>query len=176
MIIIFPTPAQALLQTPVNCFSPSSTPLANIYNGATYYYIPTLGVWATTPGSVSTGTVYSVDVSGGTTGLTYTGGPITTGGTITMAGTLALTNGGTGATTQAGAQANLLPTQTGNAGKVLSTDGAGVISWITPGGAGTVTSVGITGTNGIGVVSGSPVTTSGSITLAIDIATLPVLP
>jgi len=44
------------------------------------------------------------------------------------------------------------------------------------GGGGTVTSVGITGTNGIGVVSGSPVTTSGSITLAIDVATLPVLP
>ena len=44
------------------------------------------------------------------------------------------------------------------------------------GGSGTVTSVGITGTSGIGVISGSPVTTSGSITLAIDIVTLPVLP
>jgi hypothetical protein len=42
------------------------------------------------------GTVTSVDVSGGTTGLTYSGGPITTSGTITMAGTLITTNGGTG--------------------------------------------------------------------------------
>jgi hypothetical protein len=41
---------------------------------------------------------------------------------------------------------------------------------------GSVTSVGIIGTSGIGVVSGSPVTSSGNITLAIDVATLPVLP
>lgn len=43
------------------------------------------------------GTVTSVDVSGGTTGLTASGGPIITSGTITLAGTLALANGGTGA-------------------------------------------------------------------------------
>ena len=55
----------------------------------------------------SGGTVTSIDVSGGTTGLTYTGGPITTSGTITMAGTLAVANGGTGATTDSGARTNL---------------------------------------------------------------------
>ena len=43
------------------------------------------------------GTVTSVDASGGTTGLSFTGGPITGAGTLTMAGTLALANGGTGA-------------------------------------------------------------------------------
>ena len=48
------------------------------------------------------GTVTSVDVSGGTTGLTFSGGPITVSGTITMAGTLAVANGGTGATTLTG--------------------------------------------------------------------------
>ena len=48
------------------------------------------------------GTVTSVDVSGGTTGLTFSGGPVTTSGTITMAGTLAVGNGGTGATTLTG--------------------------------------------------------------------------
>jgi hypothetical protein len=53
------------------------------------------------------GSVSSVDVSGGTTGLTTSGGPITTSGTITLAGTLNLVNGGTGATTVAGAQASL---------------------------------------------------------------------
>lgn len=42
--------------------------------------------------------VTSVDVSGGTTGLTFSGGPITTSGTITMAGTLDETNGGTNQT------------------------------------------------------------------------------
>ena len=42
------------------------------------------------------GSVSSVAVSGGTTGLTTSGGPITTSGTITLAGTLAAANGGTG--------------------------------------------------------------------------------
>jgi hypothetical protein len=45
------------------------------------------------------GTVTSIDVSGGTTGLTTSGGPVTTSGTITLAGTLNVANGGTGATT-----------------------------------------------------------------------------
>lgn len=53
------------------------------------------------------GTVTSVDVSGGTTGLTFSGGPVTISGTITMAGTLDLDNGGTGATAATGARTNL---------------------------------------------------------------------
>lgn len=44
----------------------------------------------------NTGTVTSVDVSGGTTGLSFSGGPVTTSGTITASGTLAAANGGTG--------------------------------------------------------------------------------
>jgi hypothetical protein len=48
------------------------------------------------------GTVQSVDVSGGTTGLTTSGGPVTVTGTITLAGTLNVANGGTGATTLTG--------------------------------------------------------------------------
>lgn len=46
----------------------------------------------------SGGTVSSVDVSGGTTGLTTSGGPVTSSGTITLAGTLGAANGGTGLT------------------------------------------------------------------------------
>jgi hypothetical protein len=49
--------------------------------------------------AAGTGTVSSVNVSGGTTGLTTSGGPITTSGTITLAGTLAVANGGSGQTT-----------------------------------------------------------------------------
>ena len=49
--------------------------------------------------STTTGTVTSIDVSGGTTGLTTSGGPVTSSGTITLAGTLAVANGGTGLTT-----------------------------------------------------------------------------
>lgn len=58
-------------------------------------------------GGGGSGTVTSINVSGGTTGLTTSGGPVTTSGTITLAGTLDLDNGGTGATTAAGARANL---------------------------------------------------------------------
>jgi len=69
--------------------------------------------WVTAAG---TGTVTSVNVSGGTTGLTYSGGPITGSGTITTAGTLAVANGGTGVTTSTGSGNNVLsasPTLTG---------------------------------------------------------------
>jgi hypothetical protein len=49
--------------------------------------------------SGSLGSVTSVAVSGGTTGLTTSGGPITSSGTITLAGTLGVANGGTGTAT-----------------------------------------------------------------------------
>ena len=55
------------------------------------------------------GSVTSVGVSGGTTGLTTSGGPITGSGTITLAGTLAIASGGTGAGTKAGAFDALSP-------------------------------------------------------------------
>jgi len=44
------------------------------------------------------GSVTSVDVSGGSTGLTTSGGPVTGSGVITIAGTLAAASGGTGQT------------------------------------------------------------------------------
>jgi hypothetical protein len=49
--------------------------------------------------SLGGGTVTSVDVSGGSTGLTTSGGPVTSSGTITLAGTLGVGYGGTGITT-----------------------------------------------------------------------------
>lgn len=66
------------------------------------------------------GTVTSVDVSGGTTGLTTSGGPITTSGTITIAGTLAVANGGTGATTAPDARANLSAAVSGTNNDITS--------------------------------------------------------
>lgn len=72
------------------------------------------------------GTVTSVAMSGGTTGLTFSGSPITSSGTITMSGTLAVANGGTGATSAAGARTNLgLGTMaTQNANNVAITGGS----------------------------------------------------
>ena len=59
------------------------------------------------PTASSSGTVTSVQMAGGSTGLTYSGGPITGSGTITVAGTLAVANGGTGGTTAATARTSL---------------------------------------------------------------------
>jgi hypothetical protein len=55
------------------------------------------------PTETGVGTVTSVQVAGGTTGLSYTGGPITTSGTITAGGTLVVANGGTGLASLVGA-------------------------------------------------------------------------
>jgi len=54
-------------------------------------------------GAITTGAgVSSVDASGGTTGMTFTGGPITSAGVLTLSGTLNVANGGTGAASLTG--------------------------------------------------------------------------
>ena len=60
-----------------------------------------LPVWANAQG------ITSLDVSGGSTGLTTSGGPITSSGTITLAGTLNVASGGTGANTGIAASQNV---------------------------------------------------------------------
>jgi len=126
------------------------------------------------------GTVTSVSGDGGTTGLTLSGGPITGSGTLTLGGTLALGNGGTGATTATGAANAILPSQTGNSGKVLTTDGSnpawGSFSssqWTTSGGnvyynTGNVGIGTSTPTHPLQMGSGAHVTTAGVWTNASD--------
>jgi len=118
-------------------------------------------------GGTGSGTVTSVDVSGGTTGITTSGGPITTSGTITLDGVLNIANGGTGQTTATAAINALLPSQTGNSGKYLTTNGT-TTSWATvTSSGGTVTSVDQSFTGGLISVSGNPVTTSGTLALSV---------
>lgn len=74
-------------------------------------------------GGGGSGTVTSVDASGGTTGLSFTGGPITTSGTLTLGGTLGIANGGTGATDAATARANLSAAVLGANGDITSLTG-----------------------------------------------------
>lgn len=102
------------------------------------------GIWSTA--------VTSIAVSGGTTGLTTSGGPITSSGTITLGGTLAIANGGTGQTSAANAINALVPSQSGNAGKFLTTNGT-VVSWDDAAGGAT------TALNGTGAPSPSISTT-----------------
>jgi len=123
----------------------------------------TITIAATGGGS---GTVTSVNASGGTTGMSFSGGPITSSGTLTLSGTLSLANGGTGATTAGNARINLLPSYTGNGGKVLAVNsGASDVEWISAGGVGTVTSVAVSGGSTGLTTTGGPITGAGTITL-----------
>lgn len=121
--------------------------------------------------TLATGTVTSVDVSGGSTGLSASGGPVTGTGTVTLDGTLVVAHGGTGAGNAAGARSNLLPAYAGHAGEVLAVNaGATDVEYITVAGSGTVTSVDISGgTTGL-TSSGGPITTAGSLTLGGTLA------
>jgi hypothetical protein len=129
------------------------TGLLPVANGGTGTSTPTLlagtnvtitGTWPnqtinSSGGGGGSGTVTSVAVSGGTTGLTTSGGPITTSGTITLAGTLAIANGGTNSTAAATAGAISYGTGTafaftaaGTSGYVLQSNGASAPTWRTP--------------------------------------------
>jgi hypothetical protein len=116
-------------------------------------------------------------VSGGTTGLT----PATaTAGAVTLAGRLAIANGGTNAT--ATPTAGAVPYGTGTAyafsaagtvGQVLQSNGAGAPTWTTVTGTGTVTSVAATVPAFLSV-TGSPITTTGTLAIAYSGTALPV--
>ena len=142
--------------------------------------------------TVGSGTVTSVNISGGSTGLTTSGGPITSTGTITLGGTVAIAAGGTGQADKTSAFDALAPTTTkgdlivntgsdnvrlpvGTDTQVLiadSTEPYGV-KWGSVVGVGTVTSVGISAP-AMFTVSGSPVTGAGTLTLSYSGTALPI--
>jgi hypothetical protein len=106
------------------------------------------------------------DQQAGSDGDNFTvGGNLSVSGTVTLTNALPIAQGGTGNTTAPTAINALMPSQTSNSGKYLTTDGVSV-AWgtVTPG-TGTVTSVGITSNLSGITVAGSPVTSSGSISL-----------
>jgi len=125
--------------------------------------------WQTPSGS---GTVTSIDVAGGTTGMTTTGGPITTTGTITLGGTLVIANGGTGAVNAQGAINAISQVGSATNEHILTKDTAtGNALWkAAPASGGTVTSIATSGTvNGL-TLTGGPITTTGTITLGGTLA------
>lgn len=89
-----------------------------------------------------------------------------TGGSISGITDLAIADGGTGASTASAARVNLLPSYTGNGSKVLALNsGATDVEWVTPSSTG-VTSVALSAP-AIFSVSGSPVTSSGTLGLSL---------
>ena len=70
-------------------------------SGGSRKFLASTFVLTTDPRLSALGTVTSVSASGGATGLSFTGSPITETGTLLLAGTLAPTSGGTGNTTYA---------------------------------------------------------------------------
>jgi hypothetical protein len=160
----------------------NSTLSANGATGVAGQVLTSNGASAPTWQSVAgVGTVTSVDGSGGTTGLTLTGGPITASGTLTLGGTLGVANGGTNITSYAvgdilyaSASGVLSKLAAGTNGQVL-TLASGLPSWAA-GATGTVTSVGGTGTvNGL-TLTGT-VTSSGNLTLGgtLDLSAPPAI-
>jgi hypothetical protein len=124
-------------------------------------------------GTAGTGTVTSVAVAASSNKLTVTGSPITSSGTINIdvvesnldlsqiGGQVGITQGGTGLTTL------------GTAGQVLTVNSNGTgLQWSTVSGSGTVTSVGITAGSNKLTVSGSPITTNGTITVDVNPANI----
>lgn len=118
--------------------------------------IPSLAASKITSGTFTTALIPSLDTSKITTG-TFTNSFIDT---------IGIAKGGTGQTTANAGFNALVPSQTSNSGKYLTTDGTNT-SWGTISGSGTVTSVDMSVPTGFGI-SGNPVTTSGTLALTAN--------
>ena len=110
-----------------------------------------------------------MDVDGGTSGLTFTGGPVTTNGTITLAsGQLTEAYGGTNSASYnegdllvGNSAGGLTKLAKGSVGYVLKST-AGTLEWDSAG-SGTVTSVAVSDGTFIELTPASPITTTGTI-------------
>lgn len=130
--------------------------------------------------AASTGTVTSVALSGGTTGLTVSGSPITTSGTITLAGTLAVANGGTGITSFGAGVATFLGTpssanlaaavtdETGTGALVFATSPALVTPVLGTPTSGTLSNCTVDGTTSVGFRTIPQNSQSADYTLVLD--------
>ncbi len=142
--------------------------------------------------NAAAGSVTSVGVSGGSTGMSFSNSPITSSGTMTMSGTLDVDNGGTGLSSYttgdilyASGASTLAKLAIGSAGQVLKVSSGGIVEWAADTNTG-LTSVGITETGSALTITNSPLTSNGNINIAgagsasqvilgnLTLATLPV--
>jgi hypothetical protein len=182
--------------TPIQLYrtsTPSAVPTAgnlaagelaiNLTDEALYFKNAAGVVTLLADSSGALGSVTSVNASGGTTGLTFSGGPVTSSGTLTLGGTLAVANGGTGATTAGAARTALGATTLG--GNLFTITNPGAVTFPRFNADNTVsalnaadfrTAIGagtgggsVTSVSGAGTVNGltltGTVTSSGSLTL-----------
>ena len=169
------------LSLPIGSISATGTPSASTYLRGD-------GSWAAAGGggvTVNTGSTGQLSYYSGTSAIsgnpnaTISTAALTLGQQNSVAGSLVLANlaaAGRSTTIQSSASASAawtltLPVSAGTVNYHLSTDGAGVTSWVAPA-VGTVTSVGLTVATGAGGIlsnsgTASPITSSGTYTLAV---------
>ena len=142
----------------------------------TFNWVDATDAWTSSEDlNLLTGKVYKINgtsvLSGTTLGSGVTGSSLTSVGTITSGTwtgtTIAIANGGTGQTTAMTAATALLPDQTSNSGKYLTTNGSGTLSW------GTVEGYSAPTIGSTSIASGATVTTIAGLTLTSPVLTTP---
>ena len=134
--------------------SANSVPLSALQATGTLtaqHYLRGDGTWSGIA-SPAGGTVTSINVNGGSTGFTFTGGPVDVSGNITMSGSY---TGNIGISQIS---------NYGTVGNVLTSNGSAWVSQAIS--TGTVTSINATSSSGFSF-SGGPITSSGTLTLNI---------
>ena len=151
-----PITSSGTITLTANNFTSSAPGVVPTSPGGTTNFLRADGTWAVPPGTAPGGTVTSVGVSSSganSSSITISGSPVTSSGNITITPNT-FTSGAPG----------VVPASGGSSANFLRADGV----WTAPPVNGTVTSVGLTssgGSAGAITVSGSPITSSGAITI-----------